>query len=157
MEILLNTPTIAEKIFKGNFNEIKGIMEQSRELGMVTFDWSLFHLYNNGHISYEDAIRNADSANELRLNIKLRSTRGEPKTAAGLGLSMSGNKGEDELEAARLKALEIQEVKKRQFEAEQLAKQKQQEQLENSQAPILSQGKPPTSQDWRSAASSQPK
>jgi twitching motility protein PilU len=53
-------------------------MGKSRELGMRTFDWSLFELYNAGEISYEEAIRNADSANELRLNIKLNGTRAPP-------------------------------------------------------------------------------
>ena len=63
-------------------------MAKSRELGMRTFDWALFDLYSEGFIGYEEAIRNADSANELRLNIKLRSTRGEPAAEAGLALSM---------------------------------------------------------------------
>ena len=88
VEILLNTPTIAERIFKGEFHELKTIMGRSRELGMRTFDWALFELYNDGHISYEEAIRNADSANELRLAIKLRSSRGEPPSASGLALSI---------------------------------------------------------------------
>jgi twitching motility protein PilU len=78
IEILLNTPTIAERIFKGAFGEIKALMEKSRELGMRTFDWALFELYNDGHIGYEEALRNADSANELRLAMKLKSKRGEP-------------------------------------------------------------------------------
>ena len=72
------------KIFKGEFHEIKGIMDKSRELGMRTFDWALFELYNDGQIGYDEAIRNADSANELRLNIKLKSKRGEPATASGV-------------------------------------------------------------------------
>ena len=63
-------------------------MAKSRELGMRTFDWALFDLYNEGIIGYEEAIRNADSANELRLNIKLKSKRGEPAQAAGLTLSL---------------------------------------------------------------------
>jgi twitching motility protein PilU len=88
IEILLNTPTIADKIFKGEFNDIKPIMEKSRELGMRTFDHSLFELYDEGHIAYEEAIRNADSANELRLNIKLKSKRGEPSSAAGMSLEL---------------------------------------------------------------------
>jgi twitching motility protein PilU len=88
IEILINTPTIAERILNGEFHELKAIMEKSRELGMRTFDWSLFGLYNDGHIGYEDALRNADSANELRLNIKLRSARGEPAQAAGLALTI---------------------------------------------------------------------
>lgn len=80
MEILINTPIIGEKILKGEFHEIKALMAKSRELGMRTFDWSLFELYNEGHISYDEAIRNADSANELRLNIKLNGSRAEPVT-----------------------------------------------------------------------------
>jgi len=75
IEILINTPTIADKLLKGEFHEIKPIMQKSRELGMRTFDGSLFELYDEGTISYDEAIRNADSANELRLNIKLKSTR----------------------------------------------------------------------------------
>jgi twitching motility protein PilU len=75
IEILINTPIIADKLLKGEFHEIKAIMAKSRELGMKTFDWSLFELYNEGAISYDEAIRNADSANELRLNIKLNGTR----------------------------------------------------------------------------------
>jgi twitching motility protein PilU len=81
MEILINTPIVADKIMKGEFHEIKTIMGKSRELGMRTFDWSLFELYNSGDISYEEAIRNADSANELRLNIKLNGTRPAPQPA----------------------------------------------------------------------------
>jgi twitching motility protein PilU len=82
VEILINTPTIADKLPKGEFHEIKAIMQKSRELGMSTFDQSLFDLYNDGAISYDEAIRNADSANELRLNIKLNSTRKEVELSA---------------------------------------------------------------------------
>ncbi|MBU1237093.1 MAG: PilT/PilU family type 4a pilus ATPase [Gammaproteobacteria bacterium] len=71
MEIMLNSPLISDLIFKGNVGEIKEIMKKSRELGMQTFDQSLFDLYENGEISYEDALRNADSVNDLRLQIKL--------------------------------------------------------------------------------------
>ena len=81
VEILINTPTVADKLLKGEFHEIKNIMHKSRELGMMTFDASLFELYNQGAIGYDEAIRNADSANELRLNIKLNSTRGAPAPA----------------------------------------------------------------------------
>ena len=88
VEILLNTPTVAEKIFKGEFLELKAIMNKSKELGMRTFDGELFDLYDSGLISYDEAIRNADSANELRLNIKLRSRRGAP-AADGLSLSLA--------------------------------------------------------------------
>lgn len=122
IEILLNTTTIAERIFKGEFHEIKGIMEKSRELGMRTFDWALFELYNEGHIAYEEAIRNADSANELRLNIKLRSTRGEPASAAGISLSIDHGPSPDELEAVRQEELKKQNEKKRLLEEAELAK-----------------------------------
>ena len=71
IEILLNTPLISDLIFKGDVHEIKGIMAKSRDLGMQTFDQALFDLYESGQISYEEAIRNADSMNELRLQIKL--------------------------------------------------------------------------------------
>jgi twitching motility protein PilU len=81
IEILINTPTVADKLLKGEFHEIKSIMQKSRELGMMTFDASLFDLYDAGVIGYDEAIRNADSANELRLNIKLKSTRGIPAPA----------------------------------------------------------------------------
>ncbi len=88
IEILLNTPSIAERIFKGEFTEIKSLMTKSRELGMRTFDWALFDLYSESHISYEEAIRNSDSANELRLNIKLKSKRGEPASTISSSLSL---------------------------------------------------------------------
>jgi twitching motility protein PilU len=101
IEIMLNTPTIAERIFKGEFTELKSIMIKSRELGMRTFDGALFDLYDAGHISYEEAIRNADSANELRLNIKLKSKRGEPATAEGPGLSLHSETKEPVAEAAK--------------------------------------------------------
>jgi twitching motility protein PilU len=81
MELLINTPIVADKLLKGEFHEIKSIMQKSRELGMMTFDASLFDLYDEGAISYDEAIRNADSANELRLNIKLNSKRGAPAAA----------------------------------------------------------------------------
>ncbi|MFA9202464.1 MAG: PilT/PilU family type 4a pilus ATPase [Flavobacteriales bacterium] len=77
IEILLNTPIIAENILKGNFHVLKEMMTKSRELGMQTFDQALFDLYDSGQIGYEEAIRNSDSANELRLQIKLKSKRGE--------------------------------------------------------------------------------
>jgi twitching motility protein PilU len=71
VEIMLNSPLISELIFKGEVQEIKEIMSRSRELGMQTFDQALFDLYEAGQISYEDALRNADSVNDLRLRIKL--------------------------------------------------------------------------------------
>ena len=73
IEIMLNSPLIADLIFKGEVNMIKGIMAKSRELGMQTFDQALFDLYEADKISYEEALKNADSLNDLRLNIKLNS------------------------------------------------------------------------------------
>jgi len=76
IEIMLNSPLIADMIFKGEVIEIKDVMKRSRELGMQTFDQALFDLYEAGLVSYEDAVRNADSVNDLRLQIKLNSKRG---------------------------------------------------------------------------------
>jgi twitching motility protein PilU len=75
VEIMLNTPLIGDLIFKGEVAQIKDLMKRSRELGMQTFDQSLFDLYETGQISFEDALRNADSVNDLRLQIKLQSQR----------------------------------------------------------------------------------
>ncbi|MGE5027855.1 MAG: PilT/PilU family type 4a pilus ATPase [Betaproteobacteria bacterium] len=71
IEILLNSPLISDLIFKGEVHGIKEVMAKSNELGMITFDQALFRLYEDGQISYEDALRNADSVNDLRLKIKL--------------------------------------------------------------------------------------
>ena len=70
---MLNSPLISDLIFKGEVHGIKEIMSKSRELGMQTFDQALFDLHETGQISYEDALRNADSVNDLRLKIKLDS------------------------------------------------------------------------------------
>lgn len=75
VEIMLNTPLVSDMIFKGEIGEIKELMKRSRELGMQTFDQSLFDLYEANAITYEDALRNADSVNDLRLQIKLNSHR----------------------------------------------------------------------------------
>jgi twitching motility protein PilU len=75
VEIMLNTPLMADLIFKGQVGELKELMKRSRELGMQTFDQALFDLYEGQAISYEDALRNADSVNDLRLQIKLNSQR----------------------------------------------------------------------------------
>ena len=83
IEILLNTPIVSDKLLKGEFHELKEIMGKSHEVGMRTFDLSLFELYENGVIAYDEAIRNSDSANELRLNIKLNSKR-TPPTNTGI-------------------------------------------------------------------------
>ena len=79
VEIMLNSPLISDLIFKGDVHEIKEIMKKSRELGMQTFDQCLFDLYEDGRISYEDGLRNADSVNDLRLMIKLHSKDSKSK------------------------------------------------------------------------------
>lgn len=88
VEILLNTPAVSEAILKSEMHRIKELMSKGNEQGMRTFDQALFELYDQGHISYDEAIRNADSQNELRLNIKLKSSRGEPSSVGGLSLSL---------------------------------------------------------------------
>ena len=75
VEVLLNTPLIADLVFKGDVSEIKEIMKKSRNLGMQTFDQALYDAFEDNVISYEDALRNADSVNDLRLQIKLNSKR----------------------------------------------------------------------------------
>jgi twitching motility protein PilU len=71
IEIMINSPLISDLIFKGDVHEIKEIISRSRELGMQTFDQALFDLHESGDISYEEALRNADSVNDIRLKIKL--------------------------------------------------------------------------------------
>ena len=71
IEIMLNSPLISDLIFKGDVHEIKSIMAKSRDIGMQTFDQALFDLYEADVITYEDALRNADSENDIRLKIKL--------------------------------------------------------------------------------------
>ena len=101
IEIMLNTPLIADLILKGEVHEIKALMHKSRELGMQTFDQALFDLYEAGKVSYEDALRNADSMNELRLKIKLESkhNQGEEEDLDHLSLDES----EDESKGGMLK------------------------------------------------------
>ena len=91
MEVLLNSPLIAELILNGDIHGVKEIMARSRDLGMQTFDQSLFDLYEAGHIAYEDALKNADSVNDLRLNIQLNSKRGRDNEKSGIdSLSIVG-------------------------------------------------------------------
>ncbi|MCS6997434.1 MAG: PilT/PilU family type 4a pilus ATPase [Casimicrobiaceae bacterium] len=71
VEVMLNSPLISDLIFRGEIAQIKEVIKKSRELGMQTFDQALFDLYESGLITYEDALRNADSVNDLRLRIKL--------------------------------------------------------------------------------------
>ena len=84
VEVMLNSPLISDLIFKGEIPGIKDVMKRSSELGMQTFDQSLFDLYEKGMITYEDALRNADSMNDLRLQIKLKSRRGDNDMLSGI-------------------------------------------------------------------------
>jgi len=88
MEIMLNSPLIQDLIFKGKVQEIKDVMSRSNRVGMKTFDQALYDLYEQGFISYEDALRNADSKNELRLRIKLESKREIKNLDAGDALTI---------------------------------------------------------------------
>ena len=86
VEVMLNSPLISDLVFKGDVSGIKEIMKKSRELGMQTFDQSLFDLYESNLISYEDALRNADSLNDLRLEIKLHGKEAKNRNVfSGIG------------------------------------------------------------------------
>jgi twitching motility protein PilU len=86
VEIMLNSPLISDLIFKGEVQEIKEVMKRSRELGMQTFDQALFDLFETGRITYEEALRNADSVNDLRLQIKLYSKESKDRDlTSGIG------------------------------------------------------------------------
>ena len=84
VEVMLNSPLISDLIFKGEIPGIKEVMKRSSDLGMQTFDQSLFDLYERNLITYEDALRNADSMNDLRLQIKLKSKRGDRDVLSGI-------------------------------------------------------------------------
>ncbi len=97
IEILLNTPLVADLVFKGEVHALKETMKKSLEAGMQTFDQALFQLYESADISYEDALRNADSINEIKLNIKLHSKRARTaNTAPRVELGMKEDKKEEE-------------------------------------------------------------
>ena len=87
-EILLGTPLVQDLIFKGAVHELKEVMGKSTRQGMCTFDQSLFELYENDQISYEEALRNADSKNELRLRIKLESNKADRPDGSDSRLSL---------------------------------------------------------------------
>ncbi|NHC04558.1 PilT/PilU family type 4a pilus ATPase [Acinetobacter sp. 187] len=87
IEILINSPLVADLIRKGDVHEIKDLMKRSGELGMQTFDQALFDLYKGGQISYKDALRHADSANDLRLQIKLSEESSEQLLGSGSKLT----------------------------------------------------------------------
>ncbi|HEY5019381.1 MAG TPA: PilT/PilU family type 4a pilus ATPase, partial [Steroidobacteraceae bacterium] len=89
MEIMLNSPLIQDLIFRGEVAKIKEVMARSNRIGMKTFDQALFDLYEQGAISYEDALRNADSKNELRLRVKLESKRENKPVEADGDLSIA--------------------------------------------------------------------
>jgi len=81
---MIGTPLVADLIFKGEIHELKEVIKKSREQGMISFDQALFDLHESGKITYEDALRNADSLNDLRLMIKLHSaTRKDADLGAG--------------------------------------------------------------------------
>jgi twitching motility protein PilU len=84
IEVLLNSPLISDLIFKGEVGEIKEVMKRSREIGMQTFDQSLYDLHEQGLITFEDALRNADSVNDLRLQIKLNSKHADHDLLSGV-------------------------------------------------------------------------
>lgn len=88
VEVLINTPLVADLIRKGEVHELKALMTKSNELGMQTFDQGLYKLYEGGEITYEDALSHADSANDLRLMIKLASEDAEQLTSATRGLTL---------------------------------------------------------------------
>jgi twitching motility protein PilU len=83
VEVMINSPLIAEKVLNGEVGDIKDVMKKSRELGMQTFDQALFDLFESGRIGYEDALRNADSMNDLRLTIKLHGKRQSNEVETG--------------------------------------------------------------------------
>jgi twitching motility protein PilU len=89
MEIMLNSPLIQDLIFRGEVAKIKEVMARSTRLGMKTFDQALFDLYEQGYVSYEDALRNADSKNELRLRVKLESKRDNKPIETDSGLAIA--------------------------------------------------------------------
>jgi len=98
VEVMLNTPLMADLIFKGNVHEMKELMAKSNEYGMQTFDQALFYLYEDGMITYEDALRNADSINDLRLRIKLqgKAAKGKDIMDEISGLQMAEDEKDDQ-------------------------------------------------------------
>jgi twitching motility protein PilU len=96
MEVLLQTPLVSDLIFKGAVAELKEVMKKSNRLGMNTFDQALFDLFEAGIISYDDALKNSDSKNEVRLRIKLESKRVEKDPhASDDGLDLADEEGEN--------------------------------------------------------------
>ncbi len=106
VEILLGTKTIQELVLKSRLEEIKGIMEKSENLGMQTFDAALYYLFKDGKISVEEAISNADSANNLRLRIKLAGEHGGDSQESKL----EPEPEDDRLEAASFGELTLESI-----------------------------------------------
>ncbi len=105
-------------------------MSKSRELGMCTFDWALFQLYEQRVIGFEEAIRNADSANELRLNIKLRSKRGEPSALGDSGgLSLDMGEDDEQEEVGAVEALRRKNEARHKAEDEEMARLREKKRL----------------------------
>ncbi|MDD3762327.1 MAG: PilT/PilU family type 4a pilus ATPase [Nevskiales bacterium] len=101
MEIMINSPLISDLIFKGEVASIKEVMGRSNEQGMITFDQFLFNLFEDGVISYEEAIRNADSQNELRLRVKLESRRARQDLLDDEGVRSMQMKDDDQANVLR--------------------------------------------------------
>lgn len=101
MEILLNSPLVTDMIFKGEVAELKDVMARSNEQGMITFDQFLFDLFEHNVISYEEAIRNANSQNEVRLRIKLESKRAKQDLLEDEGVKSMTMAEEDEGQVLR--------------------------------------------------------
>ena len=95
-------------------------MTKSREQGMPTFDWALFEIHGENLIGYEEAIRDADSANELRLNIKLKSQRGDPASGIAQALSLHQDPTPEDVETMRLDELRRQQEKRDELEMQRL-------------------------------------
>ena len=100
IEIMLNSPLMSDLIFKGNVHDIKELIAKSNELGMQTFDQALFNLYEAGQIKYEDALRNADSVNDLRLRVKLE---GKDSSNSNLMEGLDNISMEDNDDEARIR------------------------------------------------------
>jgi len=100
IEIMINSPLMSDLIFKGNVHDIKELIAKSNEMGMQTFDQALFQLYEQGQITYEDALRNADSVNDLRLRIKLE---GKESKTSDLMEGLDNIRMEDNYDKSRLR------------------------------------------------------
>ena len=100
VEVMLGTPTIQDLILRGEFEALKEVMEKSENLGMQTFDSALFKLYSAGRITQDEALRNADSPNNVRLKIKFHD-QGKSGSAGGFSLSLQDMNAEGDEPAAK--------------------------------------------------------